>query len=308
VKSQAGIQKKLKIALDETRMLIMGVQILIGFQLNAIVQERFAALPIISKTCIGMALILMVFTAGLLISPAAQHRLVEDGEASERVIAITSRLMKVALFALAVGIALNLYVAMERIAGVSVALGIGTAAFVAAVTLWYVFALMYRKPVKQENVMEKETEATPLSTKIDYMLTEARVVLPGVQALLGFQLIAVLTKPFEQLPTELKVAHAAGLGMMALSMMLLMAPAAFHRLAFDGEDAPAVHHVGSILVAAAVGVLALGLAAEVMVAIGALTGSLEIAVFTAVPVLLVLLGLWYVWPMVIRSRLQRSVR
>jgi Family of unknown function (DUF6328) len=199
-------------------------------------------------------------------------------------------------------------VAMERIAGVSVALGIGTAAFVAAVTLWYVFALMYRKPVKQENAMAKQTNATPLSTKIDYMLTEARVVLPGVQALLGFQLIAVLTKPFEQLPTELKVAHATGLGMMALSMMLLMAPAAFHRLAFNGEDAPAVHRVGSILVTAAVGVLALGLGAEVMVAIGALTGSLEIGVFTAVPVLLVLLGLWYVWPMVIRSRLQRSVR
>jgi Family of unknown function (DUF6328) len=305
VKSQAGIQKKLKIALDETRMLIMGVQILIGFQLNAIVQERFAALPIISKTCIGMALILMVFTAGLLISPAAQHRLVEDGEASERVIAITSRLMKVALFALAVGIALDLYVAMERIAGIPVALGIGIAAFIAAVMLWYVIALMHRVTNKQENAMTKRTEATPLSTKIDYMLTEARVVLPGVQALLGFQLIAVLTKPFEELPTELKMAHAAGLAMMALSMMLLMAPAAFHRLAFNGEDAPAAHQVGSILVTAALGFLALGLGAEVMVAFGALTGRVEIGAFIAVLVVLVLFGLWYVWPLAVRARLLR---
>jgi Family of unknown function (DUF6328) len=308
VKSQADIQKKLKIALDETRMLIMGVQILIGFQLNAIVQERLAALPIISKTCIGVALILMVFTAGLLISPAAQHRLVEHGEASARVITITSRLMKLALFALAVGIALDLYVAMERIAGIPVALGIGIAAFVAAVMLWYVIALMHRATSKQENVMTEETEATPLSTKIDYMLTEARVVLPGVQALLGFQLIAVLTKPFEQLPTELKMAHAAGLAMMALSMMLLMAPAAFHRLAFNGEDVPAAHRVGSILITAALGVLALGLGAEVMVAFGALTRRLEIGALVALLVVLVLFGLWYVWPLAVRARLPRRAR
>ena len=39
-----------------------------------------------------------------------------------------------------------------------------------------------------------ETHATPLQEKIDHMLTESRVVLPGVQALLGFQLIVLLSK------------------------------------------------------------------------------------------------------------------
>jgi hypothetical protein len=53
--------------------------------------------------------------------------------------------------------------------------------------------------------MRTENQETPLSIKIDHMLTEARVVLPGAQALLGFQLIAVLTKPFEQLPPALKL-------------------------------------------------------------------------------------------------------
>ena len=89
--------------------------------------------------------------------------------------------------------------------------------------------------------------------------------------------------------------------MLALSMILLIAPAAFHRLAFNGEDAPAVHRVGSILVTAAVGVLAIALTADVMVAIGALTGRMGVGVVAAVSVLLMLVGLWYAWPLALRG-------
>ena len=303
------IQKKVKIALDETRMLIMGVQILIGFQLEAIVQESFAALPWGSRICVGAALILMVCTAGLLIAPAAQHRLVEDGEASARIVVATTRLMEIALFVFALGIALDLYVAMERIAGSLPALTFAIVAFAVALAFWYAFALIFASSnSKLEQTVTEKTKTTPLSTKIDYMLTEARVVLPGVQALLGFQLIAVLTKPFQQLPAELKIAHAVGLGLMTLSIVLLLAPAALHRLAFKGEDVPIVHTVGSILVTAALAALALGLAAEVMVAIGALTDQPAIGALTAAVVLLVLFGLWYLWPLAIRAGLQVATR
>src|SRR5258708_29477263 len=82
VARKADIQKKLKIALDETRMLIMGVQILIGFQLQAILQESFATLPSSSRICTAVALILLVCTGRLLIAPAAHHRLVQFGEHS----------------------------------------------------------------------------------------------------------------------------------------------------------------------------------------------------------------------------------
>jgi hypothetical protein len=38
------------------------------------------------------------------------------------------------------------------------------------------------------------TEKAPLDERIAQMLTEARVVLPGVQALLGFQLISIVSR------------------------------------------------------------------------------------------------------------------
>ncbi len=64
-----NIEQKLKIALDETRMSIMGAQILIGFQFQAVVQESLASVPSSSKICLAVALILMVCTTGLLMCP-----------------------------------------------------------------------------------------------------------------------------------------------------------------------------------------------------------------------------------------------
>jgi hypothetical protein len=43
------------------------------------------------------------------------------------------------------------------------------------------------------------------------MLTEARVIIPGAQALFGFQLVAMLTTGFERLPEHAKLVHAAAL-------------------------------------------------------------------------------------------------
>jgi len=48
---------------------------------------------------------------------------------------------------------------------------------------------------------------TPLSTKIEQVLTEARVIIPGGQALLGFQFVATLTKSFDALPLGIKWFH-----------------------------------------------------------------------------------------------------
>jgi hypothetical protein len=47
--------------------------------------------------------------------------------------------------------------------------------------------------------------------------------------------------------------------------------------------------------------LALGLGAEVM-AIGVLTGRIDIGVLVAGLALLMLLGFWYVWPFALRKR------
>jgi hypothetical protein len=303
LESSDDIQQKLKIVLDETRMSVMGVQILIGFQFHAIVQETFAMMSASAKVCLASALIMMICTAGLLMAPAAQHRLVEGGEATPRIIALTERCIEVALFIFAIGLALDGYIAFEHVSSQAIGVSFAAAAFVAAIMFWFALGFFYRggaKEKKQE--MTSAPPETPLSKKIDYMLTEARVLIPGVQALLGFQLIAVLTRAFQQLPIGLKATHLAALGLMTLAIVLLLAPAAFHRVAFNGEDTEPVHTVGSAMVTAASAALGLGLSAEVFVAIAAISGRSDLGVLLALLTLLALGMLWYVWPLVVRVR------
>ena len=78
--------------------------------------------------------------------------------------------------------------------------------------------------VHRESLEKEATHATD----------EARMVLPGVQALLGFQLIAVFNQRFTELDGDKQVLHLAAFLLIALATGLIMAPAAYHRQAERG--------------------------------------------------------------------------
>src|SRR5947209_10666573 len=88
---------------------------------------------------------------------------------------------------------------------------------------------------------EADGQADKLKEKIKQVLEEARMVLPGAQALLGFQFIVILTNSFDQLPAQAKLVHVGSLAAIALSIILLMTPAAYHRIVEEGEDTERFH-------------------------------------------------------------------
>ena len=67
--------------------------------------------------------------------------------------------------------------------------------------------------------------------------------------------------------------HAVSLFLVAIAVVLLMAPAAYHRIVYAGEVSEDMHRVGSALVTAATVPLALGLAGDVCVVITKIAGS-----------------------------------
>src|ERR1043165_6086860 len=77
---------------------------------------------------------------------------------------------------------------------------------------------------------ESKPEPQPLAEVVTHMLEEARMVLPGIQALFGFQMVAVFNRPFSDLLTtgEQRL-HLGALALVALAMVLVLAPAAYHR-------------------------------------------------------------------------------
>jgi hypothetical protein len=149
---------------------------------------------------------------------------------------------------------------------------------------------------------------TPLHAKIEQMLTEARVALPGAQALFGFQPAIVLTQSFEQLPTASMIMHATSLFLVAFAVVLLMAPAAYHRIVYAGEDSEDMHRVGSVLVTAATVPLALGLAGDVYVVVTKIMGSPTAGLIAGSLALVLLIGLWHVYPLVAVSIQNRGAK
>ncbi|MFC6738844.1 DUF6328 family protein [Methylobacterium tardum] len=149
---------------------------------------------------------------------------------------------------------------------------------------------------------EPEHEHTSLETKIEQMLTEARVVLPGAQALLGFQLVITFSEAFEKVPFASKLVHLIALGLLALTVIWLMAPAAFHRIVYAGEDTPEFHALGSRFLLAASVTLALGISADLGVAVAKVIASDAAGVASALVTLCLLTGLWHVYPILLRRR------
>ena len=301
------IAQKLKIALDETRILVLGAQILLGFQLRGAFQELYSQLPAPSRYLNGLALLLMVLTLALLILPGTYHRIVEQGNASGRVHTLTDKAATIALLPFLVSLAIDVGITGERIFGATGGIAAGAAVGVVAVLFWYAIEIWRKRSTGQaERAMTKRqqgvSEQTGLHEKIDQMLTEARVILPGAQALLGFQLAIVLTQAFDRLPSSVKVVHGAALLFVALSIVLLMAPAAYHRIVFKGEDSEEFLRIGGRFVSYSTIPLALGLAADVFVVGTKIVPSELASALVATAVLALLLGLWHGLPWIAHWR------
>src|SRR5262249_28818483 len=177
---------------------------------------------------------------------------------------LVTTVANLALVPFAIALGLDVVVTFGHLFGEVSGVFAGIAAGGVAIGFWYGIPLTKRRYNReQESAMTTrtadKTSATPLDVKIEQMLTEARVILPGAQALFGFQLAIVFTRSFADLPAVSMIVHTASLLLVILTVVLLMAPAAYHRLVYAGEASADMYRVGSALVTAATIPLALGL-------------------------------------------------
>jgi hypothetical protein len=301
------ITDKFKVALDETRMLILGAQIFLGFQFRSAFEQKFEELPRASSWLDAGAVLLLVTTVSILIAPGPYHRIVGDGHDRADIHDVITHMASSALLPFAAALGVAVYMAIERIGGTVVA-AVGGIAFVALALFWWYGFSSLRK--QREGLSQRSSWAerngevmdTPLHIRIDQLLTEARVILPGTQALLGFQLAIVLTDAFSNLPEVSKLVHAVSLCLAALAVILLMTPAAYHRIVYAGEDSPEFHRVASIIVTCATIPFAFGLAGDVYVVVVRMTGSAALAAWSGLGSFILCGTLWYVYPIIQRTR------
>jgi hypothetical protein len=76
----------------------------------------------------------------------------------------------------------------------------------------------------------RNEERLSLHDAANLLLEECRTILPGLQALFGFQLIAIFNTGFdEKLSRSDQLVHFTSITLVMLAVVLLMAPAAYHR-------------------------------------------------------------------------------
>jgi uncharacterized protein DUF6328 len=299
------LESALKTSLDELRMQMLGVQVLFGFQFQGLFQDNFQSVTASGKVVDAAALVFTTIVLGLIIAVPSQHRIVEAGTDTQRLFRVSLRYAKYALAPLGAAIACDFYVAALAPFGSSTSIVFATVAFLFAIGAWYVFGLLIRRKQHHHGTAAMPETKTSLHSKIEQMLTEARVILPGAQALLGFQLIIMMTKAFEQFPRGVQRVHLIALANIVLSIVLLIAPAAIHRVAFDGTDDPKLHLVGSRIITIALLPLACAIACDMGVALFKLYGNTAIAPLGATLAGMLLIGLWYLLPLGVRRGLRR---
>jgi len=299
--SASPLGKRVKTALDETRLLILGAQVLFGFHLNGAFQKEFSNLAMHARVLHAVSFLMMAAAVALLIAPSLQHRIVEQGRATTRIIAATTLFAAAALFPFALSLGIDLYIVIGHRFGVTLGAVIGIAFALTAVGGWYGAEWAMRRPQPEEKPMQDEPD-TPIDVRIEHMLTEARVMLPGAQALLGFQLAVMLTEAFGELPHASKVIHVVSLCCVSLAVILLIAPASFHRIAFNGQNTESFHRLGSALVLAAAVPLGAGLVGDLYVAVTKALDSPSLGLASALVAFATLAALWLVHPLVLRAK------
>lgn len=311
----AELKDKITNALNECRILILGAQVILGFQYRSFFENGFEKLPLHAQylKMIGMAL--MLLAVAFLIAPGAYHRIVAEGEDTRDLHRFATKSAELALLPFATGLSIDLFVSVEKVAGRAAGIISGLATGLIALFFWYGLEALhktkYGPEIKEIREMKKqeqgsESDGAKLKDKIKHVLTEARMVLPGAQALLGFQFATMLMESFEKLPETSKYVHLASLALVALSVILLMTPAAYHRIVEQGEDTERFHRFSSRVLLASMVPLALGVCGDLFVVTRKVSGSTAFALLCALVMILFFYGLWFGYTAYLRSQSGRE--
>jgi Family of unknown function (DUF6328) len=137
------------------------------------------------------------------------------------------------------------------------------------------------------------------------LLQELRVGTLGVQVLFGFLLGLPFTIRFSRLEAWQRWLYIAIIMMSTVSIVLLVAPVAYHRLLFRRHQLGSLLRAANVMAIAGMAAVALAVSGAVLLVTSYVEPGLPTPVLTIV-VVAMFAGLWFVLPLMRRQRSSRS--
>jgi hypothetical protein len=147
-----------------------------------------------------------------------------------------------------------------------------------------------------------EREKLTLAQASEHLIEESRMVLPGMQALFGFQLIVVFNSTFsDKLGPLQQQLHLLAISLVVIAIALIMTPAAYHRMTSPRAVSGHFINASSHMLLLSMAPLALAICIDLYVVAWLVIGS-SAAIVLAASLLAVFAYMWFVLPRVKRAR------
>jgi hypothetical protein len=136
------LDRELGELLQELRVILPGVQVLLAFLLTAPFQQRFAAIPGSMRNAFFAAIVCATLATAFLIAPSAHHRMRWRAGDKERLVRVGNQMAIVGTVFLAAAIVLALYVVSDVLFTTNLAVLTAIGALVLFAGLWYVVPMV----------------------------------------------------------------------------------------------------------------------------------------------------------------------
>jgi Family of unknown function (DUF6328) len=160
------LDRELMELLQELRVVIPGVQVLLAFLLTAPFQQRFAQLPGSMRNAFFASIVCATLATAFLIAPSAHHRLRWRAGEKERLVRVGNQMAIIGTVFLAAAIVLALYVVTDVLFPTNLAVMTAVAALVVFGGLWYVLPMVGRSsPAENAATGGQPQESREASTR-----------------------------------------------------------------------------------------------------------------------------------------------
>jgi hypothetical protein len=289
----AALKNKLENAFNEDRILMLCIQVLIGFDYRAVFEDAFSRLSPMMQHLMLASLSLLILALTLMLAPLSFNWIAGKGGDPKQLHRYIQKMIEWGLVAFTFAMCLDLTLASSRVLTLTGSWIVGAAMLILAMFLWFGLEFYKRKEAVMRPKPVSKEEPIELKDRVKQVLVETRIALPGVQATLGFQFIIVLASGFDALPQSLRVLHLASLMCSSVCAIFLIAPAAYHRIVLGGEDTEEFVYFASRMLLIALVPLALALSGDVTVVVWKITRSMPLAITWACAMLTLMLGVWF---------------